>query len=157
TARRLTDHWTAFESLSRLVMILLERGSAEKALARCDELEDLAQKLGEGSEVPFAATLRALSRLGLESEGAALEVDRALEKLRQIDTKGHLAYASNVLAEVELASGNVDQAKRRAEEALAAANAIGRRTEVARARSILSRVALHAGDEPTARAHIEAI
>jgi len=156
-AQRLSDHWLAYESLSRLVMLSLERGHAEAALSRCDELEPLAQKLGEGSEVPFAATLRALARLMLRLPDARADVDRALDKLREIDTKGHLAYASNVVAEIDIAEGAIDRARGRAEDALKAAEAIGRRTEMARARSILSRIALLEGDPKTARAHIESL
>jgi tetratricopeptide (TPR) repeat protein len=157
TAERVSDHWIAYESLSRLIMLLLERGSAEIALSRCAELEPLAKKLGEGSEVPFAATLKALARLVLGVPEAAGEVDVALEKLRAIDTKGQLAYASNFVAHIEIGAGAVERAKRRAEEALAAAEAIGRRTEVARARVILSRIADLLGDASAARAHIEAL
>jgi DNA-binding SARP family transcriptional activator len=157
TAELLPDHWLAYESLSRLVMLLLERGSADVALSRCSELEPLAKKLGEGSEVPFAATLKALARLALGVPEAPGEVDRALDSLRAIDTKGHLAYASNFVADIEIASGALDRAKRRAEEALTAAEVIGRRTEVARARSLLSRIALMSGDIDSARAHIEAV
>jgi predicted ATPase len=157
TAQRVSDHWLAYESLSRWVMLLLERGSAEEALARCADLEPLAQKLGEGSEGPFAATLKALAGLVLGNEGAQADAERALDKLREIDTKGQLAYASNFLAELDIAAGALDLAERRAHEALHAAEAIGRRTEMARARSILSRVALEKGDRTAACAHIEAL
>jgi ATP/maltotriose-dependent transcriptional regulator MalT len=120
TAQRLSDHWLAYESLSRLVMLNLERGNADAALSRCEELEPLAQKLGEGSEVPFAATLRALARLVLRLPDAWADIDRKLDRLREIDTKGHLAYASNVVAEIDIAEGALDRGRRRAEEALRA-------------------------------------
>jgi tetratricopeptide (TPR) repeat protein len=157
SATRQPDHWIAYESLSRLVMVLLERRLASAALERCSELDRLAAKLGEGSEAPFAATLHALAHLLLGRPAARDDVERALARLRQIDTKGQLAYALNFAAEVEVEAGEMESAKRRAEEALRAADTVGRRTEIARARSILSRVALSTGDLSSARAHIESI
>jgi tetratricopeptide (TPR) repeat protein len=157
TGARQLKHWLACESLSRLIIVLLEWGRADAALARCAELEPLAAKLGEGSELPFALTLKALAQLALGQEGAPAEVERSLTRLREIDTKGHLAFALNVVAEADLASGDTASAKARAEEALRAAETVGRRSEVARSRAVLARLAQRADDTKTARAHIEAL
>ena len=138
-------------------MLLLECGRAEAAEARCSDLEALAAKLGEGSEVPFATTLRALARLALGESEAPAEVELAIKRLREIDTKGHLAYALNFAAEVALAAGDLAAAARRAEEALRAADAVERKAEVARARLILARLAERIGDVASARAQVEAL
>jgi DNA-binding SARP family transcriptional activator len=151
------NHWIAFESLSRLVMVLLERGLPEQAEARCSDLEALAAKLGEGSEVPFAAALRALAGLARGASSGATDVERALAKLREIDTKGHLAYALNFVAELDVSKGDLASAARRAEEALRAAEAVGRRAEVARARLLLARLAERIGDSASARDQLQAL
>jgi DNA-binding SARP family transcriptional activator len=151
------NHWIAFESLSRLVIVLLERGMPEAAEARCSELEALAAKLGEGSEVPFAAALRALARLARGSSSGATDVEHALAKLREIDTKGHLAYALNFVAEMDVSTGDLASAARRAEEALRAAEAVGRRAEMARSRLLLARLAERIGDSDSARDQLQAL
>jgi DNA-binding SARP family transcriptional activator len=151
------NHWLAYESLSRLVMLLLESGRPEAAVARCSELESLAGKLGEGSELPFAVTLRALARLAMGEAEAPAEVEHALGRLRAIDTKGHLAYSLNFAAEVAFGAGDLASAARRAEEALRAADAVERRTEVARSRLILARLAQRIGDAAAARSQLEAL
>jgi DNA-binding SARP family transcriptional activator len=151
------NHWIAFESLSRLVIVLLERGLPEVAEARCSDLEVLAAKLGEGSEVPFAATLRALAGLARGSSSAPTDVERALAKLREIDTKGHLAYALNFVAELDVSKGDLASGARRSEEALRAAESVGRRAEVARSRLLLARLAARIGDAASARDQLIAL
>jgi hypothetical protein len=156
-ATRQQSHWLASESLSRLVMLLLERGNLTRACERCAALEPLAAKLGDGSELPFARTLSALAKVARGDEDAANAIDRALGGLRAIDTKGHLAYALNFLANLDLSAGDLASAKTRAEEALQAAEAVERRTEVARARTVLGHVAHRTGALEAANAQIEAL
>jgi predicted ATPase len=157
TAARQLNHWLASESLSRLIMLLLERGQFDAALERCSDLEPLAAKLGDGSELPFARMLSALTKVARGDREATGEVERALTGLRAIDTKGHLAYALNFMARLDLAAGNVALAQTRAEEALRAAEIVGRRTEVARARTVLAELAHRSGERSSANAHLEAL
>jgi hypothetical protein len=138
-------------------MLLLERGRFDVALERCADLEPLAAKLGDGSELPFARTLLALAKFARGHGDAAGAVEQALAGLRAIDTKGHLAYALNFMANLDLAAGNLANAKSRAEEALGAADVVGRRTEVARARTVLAEIALRMGDPQSASAHLDAL
>jgi DNA-binding SARP family transcriptional activator len=154
-AARQLNHWLASESLSRLVMLLLEREKLDVARERCSELEPLAAKLGDGSELPFARTLAALVKVA-SGEGAA-DVERALALLRTIDTKGHLAYAQNFMANLDVRAGDLPAARARADEALRAAEAVGRRTEVARARTVLAHVEHLAGSTSLAAAHLDAL
>ena len=156
-AARQLNHWLASESLSRLIMVLLERGQFDVASARCAELEPLAAKLGGGSELPFARTLSALAKVARGDEEGTGELERALAGLRAIDTKGHLAYALNFMANLDLCAERFPLAKTRAEEALKAAEAVGRRTEVARARTVLAQVARRTGALAAASAHLEAL
>jgi tetratricopeptide (TPR) repeat protein len=156
-AARQQNHWLASESLSRLVMLLLERGRFERATERCADLEPLAAKLGDGSELPFAHTLSALAKVARGDEDGAGAIERALAGLRAIDTKGHLAYALNFLANLDLFAGDLPRAKARAEEALQAAEAVGRRTEVARARTVLGHIAYRTGTVAGASAQLDAL
>jgi hypothetical protein len=156
-AARQLNHWLASESLSRLIMLLLERGRLDVAFERCADLEPLATKLGDGSELPFARTLSALTKVARGDGEGSSELEQALAGLRAIDTKGHLAYALNFTANLDLCAGRVPLAKARAEEALHAAEAVGRRTEVARARTVLAQVAHRTGASSAASAHIEAL
>jgi hypothetical protein len=157
TAARQLNHWLASESLSRLVMLLLEREKLGAAGERCAELEPLAAKLGDGSELPFARTLAALVKVESGDRDGRADVERALALLRTIDTKGHLAYAQNFMANRDLRAGDLVAAKARAEEALRAAEAVGRRTEVARARTVLARIAHLSGSGSSANAHLDAL
>jgi hypothetical protein len=138
-------------------MLLLECGRLDAATARCADLEPLAAKLGDGSELPFARTLSALTKIAGSDGNATDELELALGGLRAIDTKGHLAYALNYVAGIDLRRGRVPLAKTRAEEALHAAESVGRRTEVARARTVLARIAHQAGASSTAQAHLDAL
>ena len=95
-------------------------------------------KLAAGSEAPFIRALAGLSRLGLGDPGAFADVERALKELRLVDSKAHVAYVLNALAEHHANSGRIDEARRRAEEALVAAEAVGHRSEAAVARSRLA-------------------
>ncbi|MGH7658387.1 MAG: hypothetical protein ACREL6_09135, partial [Gemmatimonadales bacterium] len=64
-ARNEHARWFECACLRRLVMIELERGRAADALARSAELLEVAGKLGEGSDAPFAEALEALAHLYL--------------------------------------------------------------------------------------------
>jgi hypothetical protein len=156
-AARQLNHWLASESLSRLIMLLLERGQLDVAIVRCADLEPLAAKLGDGSELPFARTLAALVKTARGEGDASSGLESALAGLRAIDTKGHLAYALNFVANLDLRAGRCASAAARAEEALHAAEAVGRRTEVARARTVLAQVAHRTGAPEAATAHLEAL
>jgi len=137
-ARSQEDHWALFECLSRLSMIDVATGSTTDVERRHEELEALAQKLGGGSETALARTLLALARR--QAGGSAEELDSALSDLRAADAKGLLAYALNEAARLDLADGRLEAALRHAEDAMAAATAVGRRHQRDRASRITARV-----------------
>jgi DNA-binding SARP family transcriptional activator len=159
-ALRHQDHWAECECMARLGQIDLEGGRPAAVLARTPELRRVAAKLGEGSEAPLAEALEALARLALGESGADERLEEALDRLRAIDTKGLLAYVQNLAAEWDLRGGqcgHLERARRRAEEALGAAAAVDRRSQIALARCCLARCALLAGDATGAGAHLEAL
>jgi DNA-binding SARP family transcriptional activator/tetratricopeptide (TPR) repeat protein len=153
-ARREHDHWRECLVLVKLAQIELERGRSEEALRRCQELEPVAAKMGNGSEVAAAATLTALARLVRGDADARPHIEAALTCLRDLDAKALLAYALLFLGQLDLAAGRVDAARESATEALAAAQVVGRLTEMALARAVLARVALATGNVDEARSII---
>jgi hypothetical protein len=70
----------------------------------------------------------------------------ALGMLRGVDSKSHVAYVLNALAAHDAHAGRVDDAVRRAREALLAAETVGHKSEAAVARSRLSQLALDRND-----------
>lgn len=164
-ARREDEHWPACDCLVRLACLELERGRPDAAKAHCEELAPLAARLGDASEKPFGEAVAALAELSMAGEraradGGALErapdsceeaalqtsLDMALHALADADAKGARAYVLVAAAERDLAAGRIERARRRATEAEAAAEAVGRRSELALARLILARAALSRGD-----------
>lgn len=154
--RRNQDHWWRCYCLSRLPMIELERGRLSEALPYCRALGLVAQKMGESSEAPFAAALEAIARRGLGEAGADMQLDQAVERLRDTDSKWMLAYVQVLAAEGDIDAGRVETAYRRSEEALRAAEVVDRRSEAALAGALLARLSLLRGDLESAARHLEA-
>ncbi len=127
-------HWREWIALARLVSMSLEHGQPQQALAYCERLRPLAAKMTGGSEGVRTEMLEALARF---ANGAAVDVAPVLAKLRDIDSKSDLAWALVFLAEIEQQRGDVVSARRHAEEALAAAEIVGRESDVAIARALL--------------------
>lgn len=151
-ARRAQDRWPEWDCLARLTMIDLESGCAREAIERCRELHAISARMGEGSEIPFAEALEALARFALAESGAEERLQRALERLRAADTKGQLAYALVLAAQLDLGRGAVERAERHAEEALHAAEVVERRSDAVLAKAILARVAQARGETRAAAA-----
>jgi hypothetical protein len=155
-ARREQDHWAECEGLQRLALIELERGNPSVARERARAIAAVATKMGEGSEAPFAAMLDALAATALGEPNAENHVELALAVLRQIDAKALLARALAFAATTDLDRGHLARAASRAEEALHAAEVVGRRSEIVTARAILAHVALCRGDHAAADRYAQA-
>jgi hypothetical protein len=104
--------------------------------------------MGE-SQVPFADALAALARQRLGEAGAAGAVEASLAALRERDAKAQLAYALNQAAQLALGLGHATDASRLATEALAAATAVRRPSQIARARATLAAAAPAAATNPS--------
>ena len=156
-ARAEEDHWSQSQCLTHLAMIEIERGRPSAAMAHTEALRGVADKLGEGSERPVADALAALARRMLETEGAAEELARALEQLRAIDVNRFLAYTLNLAGRHDLERGELIEAARCSNEALAAAAASGRgHSPTVIAECTLARAAALAGDDAGAAKHLAA-
>jgi len=134
-ARSSGDRISEFQANEYLAMIDLERGCHESARAHCAVLIDLGEKLREGSELPFARALDGLCHYAISDEPGPLET--ALEGLRAADAKHRLAYTLTRAALLDLERQRPDEARGRAREALAYAEALDRASEI-----LLAHVAL---------------
>ncbi len=152
-ARQQHDHWAECGALQRLALIEFERGRPDAARIRANELAAVAAKMGEGSEGPLADMLDALARLMLGEPGANERTEAALAVLRRLDAKALLARALTVAAAADLDRGDVASAATRAEEALRAAEIVGRRSEVVLALALLTRGAERIGDASAAHGY----
>ena len=140
------DHWREFECRVWLAVIDFERGRFDATSAQCDAVIVVAQRMGD-VDAPFARALQALAR---RRGGTDAALQAPLQALRAADDKAHLAYALNAAAQIELDCGAADAARGLAEEALVAAQAVQRASEIAVARATL--VCLASRAEETARA-----
>ncbi len=131
--------------LATLVALELESGSAADAVERSQALRPLAQRLHEAGD--DAAVAEALDALASEAAGAAApgRAEAALAALAAQDSKAPLAHALNLAAQIRLARGE-DGAGALAEQALEAAEAVQRRSEMALACAILYSVAMSEDD-----------
>jgi predicted ATPase/DNA-binding SARP family transcriptional activator len=155
-ARREDAHWPACDCLVRLARLELERGAPAMAKRYCEELAPPASKLGDASEEPFGQALAALADMAL-GIGGEDRLAAAVRALSSLDAKGARAYALIGAAEISLAAGLTDLGAAQAHEALAAAVAVGRRSETALARVLLARVALIRGDDAEAARFLEPV
>ena len=139
-ARASANHWREYECMLALATTEYELGLADAVLQHAAEVAAAAQRMGE-PQVPFADALAALVRLKRSEPGAAAALQAGLAALRERDDKAHLAYALNEAAMAALAAGDAATATHQADEALLAATAVRRPTQIARARATLAAAA----------------
>ena len=144
-ARARQDRWREFECLNWLATIQLERGRWDEVTTLGAEIVAVAARAGDGLTAPFGEALLALAAMAAEaptpSVAARRAMDASIAHLRSVDDKAHLAYALNQLAALELSAGRREAAAAAANDALAAAQAVRRATEIATARALLARAA----------------
>jgi tetratricopeptide (TPR) repeat protein len=133
-AARDQDHWREWAALARLTGMALEDAEPALALRYCDRLGAVAEKMTGGSESVRADMMRALARF---IAGDAADLETALARLRDADSKSDLAWALTLVAEIEMRRGQADAARAHAEEALAAVDVVGRASEAVIASVIL--------------------
>jgi hypothetical protein len=114
-----------------------ERGHPAEVRQQVGRVRELAQRMGE-PRAPFAEALEALARLTVGEASAWQALQVALQALRELDDKAHLAYALNEATRFALQAGRDGEARALAAEALAAAQAVRRGTEVAVAKAWLA-------------------
>jgi predicted ATPase/DNA-binding SARP family transcriptional activator len=145
-ARRIESHWEETECLRALTVLAIEQGDFAAARAHCPPMLELATKMGEGSERPIAEALDSLARVLAGDDAAEAALEPALGRVRDADAKVMLSTLLNFAAENDLLQGRPGRARQRASQALIAALAVERTSQVIIARAILARLALRAGD-----------
>jgi tetratricopeptide (TPR) repeat protein len=142
--------------LGRLSQI---NGDIELGLARCRRGVEIAERFGSPYSVHSSrAALAGMLRLFGQGEEAVMLLEEALRFARERRTQ--LAWESlrlAELAEAHLASGNLDAARRVAEEGVAAGQRIGTKVYESRAHLALARALLNQEGLAGARAIREAL
>ncbi len=142
-ARAAGNHWRECECRLALATMEFERENFDALLCQVDEVAAAARRMGE-PQVPYADALTALARLQRGEAGADATLAAAITALRERDDKARLAYVLNAAATHALAVGDKPLAARQAGEALAAATAVRRPSQVARAQATLAATASRA-------------
>ena len=147
-ARLAGNHWREVECAVWLATVEYERGRYDAVLQQVDAIVAAAARMGE-PRAPFAEALHALARWYQGDPGAEALFEASLQALRELDDKAHLAYALNEAAAIALATGRREVATTCASEALTAAQAVRRPSEIAVA---VARLACAAPDAERATA-----
>jgi len=142
-ARLAQNHWREYECMVALATVELEAGRHAHVLRDVEQIAAAAARMGE-AEVPFAQALAALACWREGDAGAERRLADGIAGLRALDDKAHLAYALNEAAAQALEDGRLPLAAAQAAEALAAAQAVRRPTEVTVAAALLARAAQQA-------------
>jgi tetratricopeptide (TPR) repeat protein len=122
-------HWSEFEALVQLVEVDYELGDLERAALRASELSALAEKMREGSEVPYARAMRAVIAHAQSRHHADTELREAIDALRASDAMQRLTAVLLYAGELDLERGDCERALARASEALALAKNLERKSD----------------------------
>jgi class 3 adenylate cyclase len=154
-ARLRGERWREVECLMWLAMIDLERQRSLSVEQHCNEIDEIAERLAHALP-PVSAVFRVLAQFGAGRKDLSSALDKALISLRDFDDKAHLAYALNFAAHDALTRGQYSQARIAATEALTAARAMSRTTEIVVAGSILACAECAGGDRSAAIGRMQA-
>jgi hypothetical protein len=153
-AARHGDHWVTFECTARLALLELETGQVAAAGPLCAHLTPLADRLGHGSEQPYAAAISALAALARGESRSDAALDDAVAALEQIDASFLIPDLLGIAAELHYRSGHLDLADDRARRAREAADMAARPFEAARADALRACIAAVRGDVERSRMHL---
>jgi DNA-binding SARP family transcriptional activator/predicted ATPase len=156
-ARRDGARGDEFLALEHHICLEMQRRRFDVAESLCTELVDLAGKLREGSEIPFAHSLHYICRLARGDAQASGDLEKCLEALRVADAKHRLAFTLLAAFEIDFDHQELTQARARAEEALRMAEILDRPSEIVLAHVALARVATVNGDETGRKRHVAAL
>lgn len=151
------DRHDEFQALEHLVMLAMEQGNFELALARARELCELGEKMRDGSEAPFARSLFAVCQLALAQQGADEALERELAMLMAADAKHRLLYVLTRAALFNLEQHAIEEARLRAERAFEIAELLERPSERVLSHVVLARCARALGNDDVRRAHHAAL
>ena len=155
-AREREERWREVECLIWLAMIDLDRRNSSTVEQYCDEIDEIAGRL-DHALTPVSAVFRLLAQSIAGRNDLTSALDEALTSLREFDDKAHLAYALNFVADDALTRGEYSRARIAATEALIAAKAMSRSTEIVVAGSMLARADYADGDRSAAIARVQGL
>ncbi|MEI7601635.1 MAG: AAA family ATPase [Aestuariivirga sp.] len=138
-ARLREDRWREIECLVWMAKIAVECRQTNELEAFCSEIDLVAARIGDGA-APVADALRLVGAMIDGSKVSKLEVEGTLSALRTLDDKAQLAYVLNQIAQCHLERNQFEPALAPATEALEAARAVKRTTEIVVATSIISSI-----------------
>lgn len=154
-ARREGDRTGEFFAIEHALTLEIELCRFDNAARLCREAIDLAQRLPGGSDLPFARALHALCGMVHAPPGDPTGFDDALAELRIADAKHRLAFAAVTASRLFLDRGEVGRARALAEEALQAASAIDRKSDMVTAFAMLARIAAAEGDATARETYLD--
>jgi DNA-binding SARP family transcriptional activator len=149
-ARLREDRWREMECLVWIAKIAIERGAFDEVAGLCDEIDDVARRIGE-LRAPVADALRAVASFANDPR-QRMGLAPTLAALRDHDDKAQLSYVLNSLAALERERGNTVGSLDAAREALGAAEAVRLGTEVVVATAMLAEAKRMLGDAAGAAA-----
>ena len=158
--RRTQDRWWEPPAMNRRILVALDRGDPEGALALAREARELAERMDDEAERAFARGLEAVAAAGMDPGGEVgaeglPEVDDALRELRALDSLWKIAQIQSYAADVELQRGRGDAGRERAEEVLEAARTLNRPSLLALSLALLARCAAVEGELEGAGRHLD--
>ncbi|HEX5058775.1 MAG TPA: AAA family ATPase [Kofleriaceae bacterium] len=153
-AERAGMWWLCALGWARAALIEVRRGRPVDALPYCAALRANAVRIGEAGDIPFGAVLEAIARQDLDEP---VELEPAIEALRAIDAPNLLALALVVIAERELVRGDLLQAARRSDEAVASALRSQHENTIALAHCVAAQIAAADGRLSDVRKHVDAV
>jgi hypothetical protein len=156
-ARAVGDRIDEYQALEILSVIALRRNRIVDAQILCRDLVELGNKIREGSELPCARAMKALTDWSLGNEEARCELETHLTALRHTDAKHRLAVVLTLTARTYIGRGDVDKALACGQEALDLALALNRPSDEVFARVAIARAALALENPDSAQAQVEAI
>ena len=155
-ARIREDRWREIESLVWMAKIAIELNDIPNITFWCDEIDAVAIRIGDGP-APIAAALRILAAVTGSRAPSISQFDLPLAALRALDDKAQLAYILNQLAANLLEHDFIQSAQSAATEALAAAQAVNRATEIIVAASLLACTKARLDDQIEAMSTVETL
>ena len=154
-ARRDGDRITEFFALEHRAGLELDRRNFAVAETVARDMIRLSERMGAGSEAPFATAVAGICRWAHGDPAADADLETAIAALRHADAKQRLSLVLRIAAGIDLEQGRRDIARRRVVEALEFATAIGSRSEIVAGQALLATLSETSAARVTA-AHAEA-
>ena len=153
-ARRDGDRAAEFLAFEHHICLEIQRRHYDVAELQCRGLIELAEKLREGSELPFARALHSICRCARGAPQSEPELEACIEVVRLADAKHRLAFTLRSAVELDIERAEWTRAQARAEEALEIAELLDRPSEIVLGHTALARIAAAQKDDAGYQQHV---